>query len=452
MKRLLLLPLVAGVTALSSNAKTEVYYFDEGVDGTVFGVSNNGKYVVGGDDADNIGFFWLSDDPETLTTVKNCVIRDAANDGTMVGTFYNNGSYTAIAGYYDGEEWHQLPLSDDLIGESFAMSISPDAKYIGGYQFTYYADSYTGGRYYPCLWTKDEYGDYQLTMYNNIELPDHQGFAVGAMSDDGRVLAGQVFCGFASRIPALLVDGEFVIFNTIEEKVEPWYYKGEVWGYDTNTYIDGFKDYTTDDNFYGTFLSIDNKGNYYGTRTRATEVQEDGSGTLVYGGFKYNYESETWEDQEGGSRGEVYYCGFDGNYISTSNGGLIVDGEKTTLRKYFGLERFTRQIAGLVGYSEDGTVAGGTSLYLVEATGEYAGQPFFLKMDPLAGVNDIVTDNNNSNVNINVVGEQIVVTGAQNVAVYNTTGQLVSTKTVSTPGQGIYIVKADNRTAKVAVK
>jgi hypothetical protein len=55
-------------------------------------------------------------------------------------------------------------------------------------------------------------------------------------------------------------------------------------------------------------------------------------------------------------------------------------------------------------------------------------------------------------VNINVVGEQIVVTGAQNVAVYNTTGQLVSTKTVSTPGQGIYIVKADNRTAKVAVK
>jgi hypothetical protein len=106
----------------------------------------------------------------------------------------------------------------------------------------------------------------------------------------------------------------------------------------------------------------------------------------------------------------------------------------------------------LVGYSEDGTVAGGTSLYLVEATGEYTGQPFFLKMDPLAGVNDIVTDNNNSNVNINVVGEQIVVTGAQNVAVYNTTGQLVSTKTVSTPGQGIYIVKADNRTAKVAVK
>jgi hypothetical protein len=248
----------------------------------------------------------------------------------------------------------------------------------------------------------------------------------------------------------MLVDGEFVLFNELEIKSEAWYYKGEIMGYDDTTYIDGFKDYSTADCFYGSFLSVDNAGNFYGTRTRATDVQSDGTGTLVHGGFMYNKETDTWTDGKSGSQGTSYYCGINGNYISTSNGGLIVDGIETKLVDYFNLD-FTKTVAGLAGYSDDATVAGGTSLYLFEGTGEYLGEPFFIKFDePVAGVSEIAKPV--SNANIMTTGNKIVVTGANSVAVYSTTGQLVSTKSVSTLPAGIYIVKADNKTAKVAVK
>jgi hypothetical protein len=450
MRNSLLFTAVFAMTAtLSLNAKNQVYTFDE-LGGTVYGVSHNGKYVVGGDDDDNVGFIWLSEDPENITVIENCVLHAASNDGVIVGSFYDEGGYTSKAGYYFNGEHYALPLSDDLIGESFAMSISSDGKYIGGYQYTYYAGSELSGRYYPCRWVRDDFGEYQLEMYNNIDIPDHQGFAAGTMTEDGRILAGQVFCGFASRIPAMLVDGEFVIFNELETKSEPWYYKGEIYGYDDTTYIDGFKDYSTSDCFYGSFLSVDNAGNFYGTRTRATNVQSDGTGTLVHGGFMYNKATDTWTDGKSGDQGTCYYCGIDGNYISTTNGGLIVDGKETTLVDYFNLD-FTKQVAGLAGYSDDTTVAGGTSLYLFEGTGEYLGEPFFIKFDePVAGVSEITKPV--SNANVLTTGNKIVVTGANNIAVYTTTGQLVSTKSVSTLPAGIYVVKADNKTAKVAVK
>ena len=449
MKKCLLIA-AAIATTLCASAENKIYYFDESLDGTVFGVSSNGLYAVGGDEADNIGFVWRSDKPEEITRLENCVCRDASNNGTIVGSMYLTGTYTSLAAYYDGSEWHRLPLSDNIIGESFAMSISSDGKYIGGYQYTYYKDSETGGRYYPCLWTRDDFGDYQLKIYNDIELPDHQGFAVGAVSEDGRVLAGQVFCGFGSLIPALLVDGKFVIFNELETRSEPFYYKGQLLGYYNEYYIDGFHDYSSTDNFYGSFLSIDDAGNIYGMRTKANDVKEDGTGVLTYGGCKYNYKSGEWTDHSYGSRGSAYMCGFNGNYISMNNGNIIVDGTEQDLLTYFGITGFDRQVSGLAAFSSDGTVAGGTSLYYLEASGEYAGQPFFLKLDGLSGVNDIAAETSAPGVIVN--GNQIVVTGADNIAVYNAMGQLMSTGSVSSQRPGVYIVRADNKTVKVVVK
>lgn len=449
MKQLLLLA-VAAATTFCAPAKNTIYSFDDSVDGSVFGVSSNGLYAVGGDEASNIGFVWRSDNPENITLVENCVMRDAANDGTIVGSMFNKGAYTSIAGVYTNGEWRQLPLSDDLIGESFAMSITADGKYIGGYQFTYFEKSETNGRYYPCRWVRDDFGDYQLEMYNNIEIPDHQGFAVGAISEDGRVLAGQVFCGFASLVPALMVDGEFVIFNELTTQKDPFYWNGSLLGYYDETYIDGFRDYSSLDNFYGSFLNIDDAGNIYGMRTIATDVQEDGTGKLVYSPCYYNYTTQQWEDHGNGSRGTAYLCGYHGNYISMNNGNLVVDGKEVDLLQYFGIEDFDRQISGLAAYSSDGTVAGGTSLYLFEGIGEYLGQPFFMKLEGLAGAEDIVAESPSAKIIVN--GSQIVVTGAENIAVYNTVGRLVSSKSVSTLNPGVYVVKADNTTAKVILK
>jgi hypothetical protein len=448
-KHLLLSAAALVAVAISGNAENKIYSFEE-VFGSAYGVSGNGKYAVGGDDDDNVGFIWDSEDPENIVTVESCVMHDVDNNGFIVGSYYLTGSYKAIAGYYSDDEWHGLPLSDDLIGESFAMCVSDDGQFIGGYQFTKDANSETGGRYYPCLWTRDEYGDYTLSMYNNIVIPDHQGFAISSMSEDGRVLAGQVFCGLGSLVPALLVDGQPVYFNEFTAQMEPWYYKGELYGYATEYYIDGFHDYSSTDNFYGSFLSMDKFGYVYGGRTQATNLQDDGTGTLVYSGCEFNMNDGSWTDEKA-TRGYFHFTGYNGNYISTSNGGLIVDGEKKDLLDYFGLT-LGQSVSGLVGYSDDATVAAGTSLYLFAATGEYYGQPFFLKLDAdqVNGVESV--ESNVSNAKVSVIGNQIVVTGAENVAVYSTTGQLISRNSVTAPAAGIYVVKADNRTVKVAVK
>jgi hypothetical protein len=148
-----------------------------------------------------------------------------------------------------------------------------------------------------------------------------------------------------------------------------------------------------------------------------------------------------------------YFCGLNGDYISTSDGGLLVNGERTTVQDYFDLGDFDKTVSGFAGYSNDGSVIAGNSIYYSTVTGEQIAQPFILTLDsPLqtSGVKSV--DATESKANILVNGKEIVTIGANDVAIYNLAGQTVSRKSVATVDAGVYVVKADNSVRKVIVK
>jgi hypothetical protein len=453
MKKTLLITASLLAATLSGNAENQIYIFDEEIDGTMYAVSANGSYAVGGDEDNSCGIYWEALSPADIMIVEDCVFYGVANDGTAVGSMYVNGSSADHAGYYSLSErkWYRLPESDRLLSRSYARAISPDGKYIGGYQFIKDPTSEISGRNYPCLWTRNEYGEYELTMYDEIALPPHQGFCTLSMTDDGKVLAGTVYCAFAANIPALIVDGEMVIFNELSEKsvTETFEYQGNEYTTDyTYYFIDGYGDNDSLNTFHGNLISVDRNNNFYGFRTRAVNVQEDGTGELLNGACIYNPDTNEWVDNT--SYG-YYYTGLNGNYISANGGQILVDGKGYDLLQYFGLE-CEREVSGLSAYSADGSVSAGATIYLNEAVGIYGTQPFVVVLDePLvAGVESVNDESDNASVLVN--GNQIVVLGAENVAVYNTNGSLVSNKAVTTADAGIYIVKADNAVKKVVVK
>jgi hypothetical protein len=444
--------------ALASFAENKVYTFinpewDEALDGTMYAVSGNGQYAVGGEESEYCGFYWNADSPEDITIMENCVFYGVADDGTAVGSMYPNGSAYDHAGVYRNGEWERLPESDILLTRSYARVISDDGKYIAGYQFLKDDTSEIKARNYPCLWTRNDFGEYELTVYDHISLPAHQGFCTMSMSQDGRVIGGTVYCAFASNIPALIVDGEFVIFNELSEKtVEETWTSGDYTTTGTYTYyyIDGYKDTDSMNAFAGCFISVDKDNNIYGYRTRAENVDEEGNGDLLRGACIYRTDTDSWVDDTDCS---YYFCGLNGNYISTSDGGLLVNGERTTVKEFFGISDFDKSVSGFAGYSNDGKVIAGNSVYYSSVTGEQVAQPFMLLLDePLqtSGVKSV--DATQSKANILVNGRQIVTLGADNVAIYNLAGQQVSHKSVATVDAGVYVVKADNTIRKVVIK
>jgi hypothetical protein len=449
---------MAASLALATYAENHVYTFinpewNESLDGTMYAVSGNGKYAVGGEEADSWGFYWNADSPEDVQILDDCVFYGVADDGTAVGSMYPNGTYYDHAGVYRNGEWERLPESDHLYTRSYARCISDDGKYIAGYQFIKDDTSEIKARNYPCLWTRNDFGEYELTMYDNIELPAHQGFCTYSMSQDGRVIGGTLFCAFASCIPALIVDGELVIFNELSEKTvtETWTYNDLATTADyTYYYIDGYKDSDSMNAFSGCFISIDKDNNIYGYRTRAENVDAEGNADLLRGACIYRTDTKNWVDDTDCS---YYFCGLNGDYISTSDGGLLVNGERTTVQDYFDLGDFDKTVSGFAGYSNDGSVIAGNSIYYSTVTGEQIAQPFILTLDsPLqtSGVKSV--DATESKANILVNGKEIVTIGANDVAIYNLAGQTVSRKSVATVDAGVYVVKADNSVRKVIVK
>ena len=58
----------------------------------------------------------------------------------------------------------------------------------------------------------------------------------------------------------------------------------------------------------------------------------------------------------------------------------------------------------------------------------------------------------NDNVSIRTSNGQIVVEGAENVAIYSINGGLISNSATANVPSGLYIVKADNQAYKIIVK
>lgn len=480
LKSLLISGAVISASMLGAQAQNKTYFGSNL--GEVNGVSDNGLYVAIGDIENNRAYLWEAANPDVFTEITpdlsetadlpsgqriaGALAYDVANDGqTIVGTLVYGDGHTVPAIYKDNK-WSPLQLHPSSMNTNEAIAVTPDGKTIGGYSFIYDKSSEIGGRYYPCQWILGEDGSYELKAYTDLKLPDHQGFYPMTQSPDGKVIAGEIFCGMSSIIPALIVEGELRIFDELTEKSEPWIYKGkyycgvdedgkQIWSEDPNDprivlfteyYIDGWKD-TSESRMTGMLASCDGNGNYYGQRTLVSEVDEEGNAVLKTVACIYNVNTNEWIDNPSYS---AFSAGVGTDLIFANNGAVIKDGKRYVFEEEYDVEA-PSPIAGVSKISIEGKVIGGMRYEVNEASGEMQYFPFVTVTDgAFAGVSQ--TFGSEDRATFIVSGRTISVLNAESMEVYDLNGRKVATGMTAEVEAGIYVVKAGTVTAKIQVR
>lgn len=462
-----------GVSSLSANVLYETpeeYLSEYGMTltGGIYNVSPNGRYAVGGDTYYHIGCMWSIEDPTNFVILP---LRgegyDVTDEGVVVGCFrLNPTDETSLRpGVYKDGEWKALPLHENVLSQGMTTiprAISKDGKYIGGNMTVDLGigdddDEITGGKRYPCRWTLNEAtGEYELSEVYYHEDILNQGFFTTCMSDDGRIIAGMLTCGGgSSTVPAMVKDGEFHYWNKFETRAIPYYYKDKLMGYFDYYFIDGHHDNSGSD-FVGGFRSIGTDGRIYGYRTTVTDIvvdKEEGldHGTLHLNGIIYNPETDEFEESR--YENQYYLTGIEGDegqVIFTQNGVLIGD-YTNTLGEEYDVESENRDLGIIYSISEDGKVLGGGTGAVNPATGDIDEYPIVIVLDkPIVGVDQVL--GLDENVAIIVSGRRVEVAGAENVAIYDLDGRLVSSSESSTLEPGAYVVNADKVSRKVIIK
>lgn len=457
MKKNLLLSvaLVCGIfsSAVAENTITKLTTYTDPVtneesilSGLFYSVSENGKYAVGNDQGsmNYITYIWSAETGklDVYTSKNHTYFYDVANDGTCVGSFplEGAGENGHQPGYFKNGEWHALPQHYTVAGTSSdsnkAFDISPDGKYIGGVQFCEHAD---GGniKAYPCLWVK-EGEEYVLHMYNDMELPDHLGFYPNRMSDDGRYIIGKMYSDAGSFLLAYVKDGELRHFYEFETRMEEWV--------DGNLYPEYYVNGVHDDGelSMAEFRDIDNQGNMIGYYTHIEEGESTYSCAIIFN-----------ENENDGNIQELDYqmgtviANKDQYFVATGAQGYntayyVENGEQFSLQDAFLLDSSCSFINDISG---DGKVMVGAGIESFEG-GAY-NVPVLIQLDEaFVSAETLVNDN----IRITAGNGAINVIGANNVAIYSINGSLISNKANANVPAGIYIVKADNKVSKIAVK
>ena len=456
-KNLLLTAAFACAIGLSASAENTITvfntYFDEKsqsnelLTGCFYSVSPNGQYAVGFDEGtiDYVTYIWSAETGKIeVHRCKNYMyFYDVANDGTCVGSFpiEGAGENGHRPGYFKDGEWHALPQHHTVASVSHtsnkAFAISPDGKYIGGIQFCEHAD---GGkaRTYPCLWVK-EGDEYVLHMYNDIELPDHQGFYPTKMSDDGRYMVGKMFSEVGSTLLAYVKDGELHHFYELETRME-------IWDEDGNYYPESYINGVHDDGWLSDaeFFDIDNNGNMIGYYTHLAEGETPYSCAVMFNENENNGELQELNYQIG-----TVIANPNQFFVVTGAGGYftpyyVENGVQHTLPDAFAIDDSCSIINDL---SADGRVIVGAGVETFEGGGYNV--PVLIQLDEeLVSAKTI----HNDNVSIRTSNGQIAVEGAENIAIYSINGGLISNSATANVPSGLYIVKADNQAYKIIVK
>ncbi|MBD5355870.1 MAG: T9SS type A sorting domain-containing protein [Bacteroides sp.] len=457
-KFLLCLSVATAFSIFPTNAETQYYASDPNeVYGLMNGISRNGRYAVVSDDEDLVAYFWTRDTPDEYEAVDtDALLYDVADNGIAVGAIVDELKFRAAIYNYNTNEWTQLPDHLAVLNEQYAICVTADAKIISGYEYDRDDNPDTGGRYYPVVWTLNEAtGDYEITTFNDLILPDHQGFITECMSPDGKFIGGRLYCGAMAEIPAMIdvEKHEITFWNELETRIEPFYYKGEILGYYEEYYIDGYHDTRSDNTFSGEFISCDDNGNFYGHRTVALSVSEDGQDAdLEHYACIYNYKTGEWTDILGVTS---FSIGYDAKTMFATDAQMVVieNGEDEIESIYTGLGfESSDEISAITKGSADGKVLGG--IYGIYNPAKQAPDyhPFMILLDnPLSDISEITIDHN-SDIMILVARGQIEVAGANSVAVYDMSGKQVSSSASSNLKAGVYVVKADSVTRKVVVK
>lgn len=479
MKRLLLTGCIAA-TALTGAATTPVTYYGEEM-GSLNGVSDNGRYAVVCDEDNGIAYLWCIDEPDLFADiseaqggenipsgqrVKGTHVYDVSDTGMAVGSIgYADGH--SVAAYFDLEtqEWTALERPDNAQNSVEAVAVTPDGKVIAGY-YVKANKALEFGQYHPCQWFLDDDGEYTLKTYEHIELPFHQGFFPMAQTPDGHIISGQVYGGVRSTMPALMVDGELVLFNEFTTTYEPLEYKGKYEGRDeegNQIWLDDLDDprivwYVTEliDGCYdgqkwldGYLAFCDGEGNFYGMRSWfETSVDDYGNEdvNVESAACIYNFHTNEFEyDPEN----VAFSCGVGEDLVFTADNEVLTANRQMTVNEAYGVNPPDGAIsAGIAKMSLDGSVLGGIYAVFVEAIGDYYYFPYVVITDE----SGVQTTCGGGNVSVVLSRGHIDVLNATDAIIYDMDGRIAAKGVSADLTPGAYVVKAGEKSIKAIVR
>lgn len=414
--------------------------------GYFYSVSDNGKYAVGNDQGtmNYITYLWNGDTGklDVYYSDNHTYFYDVSNDGVCVGSFpiEGAGENGHRPGYFKDGQWYALPQHHTVASVSSdsnkAIDISPDGKYIAGVQFCEHAD---GGniKAYPCLWVL-EGDEYVLHMYNNIELPEHQGFYPNRMSNDGRYIVGKMYSWAGSFLLAYVKDGELHHFYDLEVRLEEWI--------DGNLYPESYINGVHDDGelSMAEFRDVDQQGNIIGYYTHIEEGEATYSCAVIFNENENNGELQELDYQLGtciANRDQFFIAAGGGGYNTAY---YVENGVKQDLMSAFVIDNSCSLVNDM---SADGKVIVGAGIESFEG-GAY-NVPVLIQLDEaIVSTHTLLNDN----VRISASNGTINVNGAKNVAIYSINGTLISNSSTANVPSGLYIVKADDQVRKIIVK
>ncbi len=452
MKKILLAAMaMASVSAMA----TSFYPAPENMVGDCRGVSDNGKYAVWTDDENIYSYIWSADDPENPKLLSGILLMDITDDGVAVGSRVLSGNQ--YPGYYKNDEWTDLQITPATLNTSEASCVTPDGKVIAGYLYCQTSASLTNGGYFPARWDWDETeGDYVLTLYDDLDYDQGGGFLQGmyitSISPDGKVMAGSLFWGFSSNIDAIIKDGELIIWDKLEVRMVPWYYKDKYMGDEKGYFINGFRDQESTNTFGDVIYSNDDKGNFYCSRTKVLEItdEEEGEGRIRMEAAVYNYLTDEWTYNE---KYNGWSCGVDQKYEFPFGPYVVVDGAANDIVNYWNVDTQSLELSHISKISMDGKVLGGATREFNEGIGQYQYTPFTIVLDealvePGSSAPQVFTNGRKSVV---VAKGRIDFCGEAG-EVYTIDGKLAGKGTSVQLAPGIYVARTGDESCRVVVK
>ena len=468
MKKILCTAAILTAGIIPSFADTQVVWFTadktgepDDLMGQVYAMSENGEYALITDDEMALCYLWRRSDPQQVQRLNWVVdgriipleLRGIANDGTYTGSYrpYQSTSWKPFVQSLGGEPV-DLPMPADTRNMNYPCAMSADGSIIGGYVGV--------GQMHPIIWQRGDDGYYQMHYNSSLRLP-HQGFSVTCMYTDGTVegtyLGGTLYCGAASNIPALYNNGEIIKWNELHSERVPWYYKGQVYGYETAAFIDAKRDlyFDSEDYINAGFYCADRDGNFYGTRMivgeSITDDPEDKNYGLTTQSDKYmwgrfNTKSGEWHELEGYKQ---ISCAIDQNtfFVNQTIYKDGLDGAWQPITTALDYSDEGHDVMGISRSSADGTVLGLT-YQATDPMGVPHVYPFMIIRDePLSSVCKVTADPVNKQV-ILISPGSIQVVGAEQIQVYDLNGMQMPGDNLPS---GIYIVIADGISHKVQV-
>lgn len=443
----------------SISATTNYYPASSEITGDGISVSGNGRYAVITDQEMSQGYLWDSENPTEYVPVTSAIynkvnILGVSDDCRMVGQVYLPGGKWRPA-YRDGldGEWIELEVHPLTHNVAEAKCISNDGKYIAGYAMIMAGENGDGpvkGAFYPVQWTLNDDGEYDFKAFIDFDVLGQQGFLTYCQSNDGRVIGGFIHAGCSDAfLPAMVLDGKFVMFDEVVYKEEPWYYKDQIMGYSEVSYINGFKDDQSNYTFSGAFNGVDNYGNLYGARTIVTDVTPEGGGILHNYAAVYNYLTDTWTYND---QYRAFSTGLDNKVIFANGAGMILNGKSENIEE--GLDFHASQtLTAVMDMSDDTKVLGGLYEYFNEDMGMFYYYPFVITLDePLVEISGVELVGDNKETAIILSQGRIDITGAEEGIVYDLNGRLVGSGKTIVVAPGTYVVKAGRESRTVLIK